>query len=244
MMAEQHVAKYLEDELLPLSTLADLVFCERRAALHLVEAIWTDNVFTVEGTHLHQKVEDNIPVESRGNIRIVRGLRLRSLRLGLVGKTDVVEFHRIQAEDGGHVVPQGTKPAGIQPAGATGLWQPFPVEYKRGRLRHEEGYEVQVCAQALCLEEMLAVDIPAGALYYGKPKRRLEVLFDAKLRHVTETAALRLHELIRSNTTPKARYQKKCESCSLISLCLPKATGARRSVSSYLAEACACSDSD
>lgn len=235
---------YGEEDLIPLSALQHLLFCERRAALVHLEQVWAENVFTVEGSHAHKKVHDDVPTETRGDIRIARGLLLRSLRLGLVGKADVVEFHRIRAEDEGHAVPHRTRPLGIRLTGATGLWQPFPVEYKRGLLRHEEGYEVQVCAQALCLEEMLAVDIPTGALYYGKPRRRLEVLFDAKLRHATETAALRLHELIRSETTPKARYQKKCESCSLISLCLPKATGTRRSASSYLAGACVCSDSD
>jgi CRISPR-associated exonuclease Cas4 len=94
------------------------------------------------------------------------------------------------------------------------------------------------------MEEMLGVDISAGALYFGKPRRRLDVPFDARLRQATETAALRLQELVRSGATPKARYQKKCESCSLVDLCLPKATGARRSVRSYLARACACSDPD
>lgn len=235
---------YSEEDLLPLSALQHLLFCERRAALVHLEQIWAENVFTVEGAHAHKKVHDDVPTETRGNIRIARGLLLRSLSLGLVGKADVVEFHRIQTENGVHVVPQGPRPAGLRLVGATGLWKPFPVEYKRGRLRHEEGYEVQVCAQALCLEEMLDVDIPLGALYYGKPRRRLDVSFDAKLRHATETAALRLHELVRSRTTPKVRYQKKCESCSLVDICLPRATGARRSVSSYLGRACACSDSD
>jgi CRISPR-associated exonuclease Cas4 len=235
---------YGEEDLIPLSALQHLLFCERRAALVHLEHVWAENVFTVEGSHTHKKVHDDMPTETRGDVRIARGLPLRSLRLGLVGKADVVEFHRISSENRAEDPPDGMRRSGIPLPGATGLWQPFPVEYKRGRLRREEGYEVQVCVQALCLEEMLDVDIPAGALYYGKPRRRLEMLFDAKLRHSTETAALRLHELIRSNTTPKARYQKKCESCSLVNLCLPKATSARRSVSSYLAGACACRDSD
>jgi CRISPR-associated exonuclease Cas4 len=235
---------YSEEDLLPLSALQHLLFCERRAALVHLERVWAENVFTVEGSHAHKKVHDDVPTETRGDIRIVRGLLLRSLRLGLVGKTDVVEFHRISGENGAGEARNAAEQGGIQLSGGVGLWQPFPVEYKRGRLRHEEGYEVQVCAQALCLEEMLDVEIPAGALYYGKPRRRLEVVFDSKLRHATETAALRLHELVRSGITPKVRYEKKCESCSMINLCLPKTTGAKRSVRSYLARACSTTDID
>ena len=119
--------------------------------------------------------------------------------------------------------------------GTRGSWQPFPVEYKRGRLRREEGYEVQLCAQALCLEEMLGVAVLLGAVFYGQPRRRLEVTFGEELRRETETAAVRLHELIRDGKTPPARYEKKCDSCSLLSLCMPKTTGGRKSVDRYLA---------
>lgn len=227
------MALFSEDDLLPLSVLADLLFCERRAALHQIEGVWEDNLFTIEGTHLHQKVDDDLPVEARGEVRITRGLMLRSLHLGLSGKADVVEFHRLEADASS---PTGLA-QGISLAGASNLWRPYPVDYKRGRLRHEEGFEVQLCAQALCLEEMLGVSVPAGAIFYGKPRRRLEVLFDAALRDETTRAAARLHELIQSGKTPQARYEKKCESCSLMSLCMPKVTGSRKSVSKYLSQA-------
>ena len=234
MNHEPNGPKFSEDDLLPISALADLVFCERRAALHHLEAIWEDNVFTVEGTFLHHKVDAEDRLESRGDVRIARGLRLRSLRLGLTGKADVVEFHRLpEAETaaGGEI---GALPAGVRLPGTRGLWQPFPVEYKRGRLRREEGYEVQLCAQALCLEEMLSVAVPVGAVFYGQPRRRLEVTFSEELRRQTESAAARLHELTRVGKTPQARYEKKCESCSLLSLCMPKTTGGHKSVDRYL----------
>jgi CRISPR-associated exonuclease Cas4 len=229
---------YSEDELLPLSALQHLLFCERRAALVHIEGIWEENVFTVEGAHAHRRVEEDLPVESRGDIRIARGLPLRSLRLGLSGKADVVEFHRVGGGDSVRTSAESEDKAhGIGLPEASGLWMTFPVEYKRGRLRREEWYEVQLCAQALCLEEMLEVRVTEGAIFYGKPRRRLEVPFDPDLRERTEGAAARLHELIRAGVTPKARYEKKCESCSLIKVCLPRAMSSKRGAAGYLEQA-------
>jgi CRISPR-associated exonuclease Cas4 len=200
-----------------------------------MEGIWADNVFTVEGTFLHERAHSEDRLESRGDLRIARGLRLRSLRLGLSGIADVVEFHRRPEPETAAGDESGALPAGVALPGARGLWQPLPVEYKRGRLRREEGYEVQLCAQALCLEEMVGGAIPVGAVFYGQPRKRLDVVFCEGLRRETETAAARLHELIRGAKTPPARYEKKCESCSLVSLCMPKTTGGRKSVDRYLA---------
>lgn len=226
---------YSEEDLLPVSALADLVFCERRTALHFVEGAWEDNPFTVEGTHLHQRVDALESAEVRGNLRIARGLRLRSLQLGLVGKADVVEFHRVDhVSVSEEIVPGGGMADSVRLPGVSGRWRPFPVEYKRGRLRREEGYEVQLCAQAFCLEEMLSVKVPSGAIFYGQPRRRLEVIFDGQLRKQTETAAARLHQIVGAGKTPPARYEKKCERCSLLNLCLPGVTGSRRSARSYL----------
>jgi len=223
-----------EDDLLPISALAHLFFCERRAALIHIEALWDENRFTAEGRNLHDRAHESA-LESRGDVRIARGLRLRSLRLGLSGKADVVEFRRLAEAETAAGEESGGLPAGVALPGTQGSWQPFPVEYKRGRLRREEGYEVQLCAQALCLEEMLGVAVPLGAVFYGQPRRRLEATFGEELRRETETAAVRLHELIRDGKTPPARYEKKCESCSLLSLCMPKTTGGRKSVDRYLA---------
>ena len=224
-----------EEDLLPISRLQHFLFCERRAALVAIEGIWEDNLFTVEGTHLHQKVDDEVPPESRGDLRVTRGLLLHSFELGLSGKADVVEFHRVCEEEVATPPRSGDTATAIPLAGASGLWRPYPVDYKRGRLRHEEGFEVQLCAQALCLEEMMGVVVPEGAVYYGKPRRRLVVAFDEALRTMTREAARRLHGLIDSGRTPQARYEKKCDSCSLFSLCMPKVTGARRTVQRYMA---------
>lgn len=216
---------FKEEDLLPISALQHLLFCERRVALVYIEGIWDENLFTVEGHHTHSKVHDS-ESESRGTIRIARGLLLRSLRLGLTGKADVVEFH---------LVSDSTK--GTKLEGVPGLWQPLLVEYKRGRLRHEREYEVQLCAQAICLEEMLGVSIPSGAIFYGKTGRRLKIEFDETLRSETETAAARLHEIFQEGKTPKARYVKKCKKCSLLPHCMPKVTGVRHSVDWYLSKA-------
>ena len=155
-------------------------------------------------------------------MRIVRGLPLRSSRLGLSGIADVVEFH--PADAGGVPLP-----------GAPGRWRPFPIEYKRGRAKEALPYHVQLCAQAICLEEMLKVAVPAGAMFYGRTRRRFDVEFDETLRETTEDTARRLHELLASSTTPPAVYEKKCRSCSLVEICMPKA-GAKRSAVRYLEE--------
>lgn len=213
---------FTEDELIPLSALQHLLFCERQCALIHIEQAWAENRFTAEGRIMHERV-DETGRESRGRVRTVNGLLLRSLRFGLSGKADAVEFHR-EGEDA---------------SGSASIWRPFPVEYKRGKPKQNDCDLVQLCAQALCLEEMLGVAVPEGALYYGKPRRRLAVVFDDALREKTKEAARRLHELISSGRTPQARYEKKCESCSMLSVCMPKVTGSRRSVQGYMAKALA-----
>ena len=221
---------YEEDDLLPLSALQHLIFCERRAALVHIEQLWDENRFTAEGRQVHDRAHEP-ETESRGDVRFARGLLLRSLRLGLSGKADLVEFRRVGSAD-----PPGSA---VALPGVRGLWRPFPVEYKRGRQRSEEGYEIQLCAQALCLEEMMQTAIPAGALLYRKSQRRVQVQFDSALRSKTEDAAARLHELLRSAHTPPPLYGKKCEKCSLLDLCLPKAATPKHSAKSYLARALA-----
>lgn len=199
---------YMEDDLLPISALQHLLFCERQCALIHVERIWAENVFTAEGRILHEKVDDG-PDFVRAGRRIARSLPLRSLRLGLSGISDVVEF----SADG---------------------QEAFPVEYKRGRSKSENWDRVQLCAQAMCLEEMLGLTVEAGAIFYGKTRRREQVVFDAALRGETESTATRLHQLIDARETPSAFYGKKCEACSLLHLCMPKIPKTR-SVARYLA---------
>ena len=208
---------YTEDDLLPLSALQHLIFCERQCALIHIEQAWAENLYTAEGRIMHEHVhkEDHT---SRGSVRIEYGMPLRSLRLGLIGKADVVEFHCTVAS----------------PVSGEPEWIPFPVEYKRGRPKKDDSDRVQLCAQALCLEEMLDVAVPEGALFYGKRRRREAVRFDESLRNQTEETAGRLHMLIQAGETPKAIYAKRCESCSLASMCLPKTLGKRTSVTRYL----------
>ncbi len=201
---------YTEDDLIQLSALQHLVFCERQCALIHIEQLWNENLFTAEGRIMHDKV-DTANRESRGNVRIEYGVPMRSLRLGLIGKADVVEFHK-----------QGDK------------WMPFPVEYKRGKPKMDDCDKVQLCAQAICLEEMMNVEIKNGELFYGQTRRREDVVFDDKLRHETEDAARKVHALIESGTTPKPEYSKKCKKCSLYELCMPKVS---RKASNYLMKA-------
>jgi CRISPR-associated exonuclease Cas4 len=202
---------YADDELLPLSALQHLLYCERQCALIHQEQTWVDNRLTVEGTRLHRRADEEVE-EARGDLLVVRSLPIRSARLGLSGKADVVEFRRM---------PDG---AGTVLSGRAGRWSPAPVEYKRGRPKRHRADEVQLCAQALCLEEIFELTVPRGDLYYGKRKRRTEVSFDRDLRLLTEAAAGRLHTLLATSTPPPAEYEPwKCDSCSLISVCLPKA---------------------
>jgi len=203
---------YDEDELLPISGIQHLAFCERQWALIYLEGLWKDNLLTAQGRELHQAV-DRSQAEARGDVRVARGLRLRSLRLGLVGVADVVEFHRVRAGGGG----------GVALEGADGLWRPFPVEYKRGKPKLDPCDAVQLCAQALCLEEMLGTPVPRGALFYGLPRRRTGVTFDAELRGRTVRLAQRLHELTARAVTPPPPPGKRCRNCSLRDLCLPRA---------------------
>lgn len=161
---------------------------------------------------MHDKADSN-KHESRGNVRIDFSVPLRSLRLGLVGKADVVEFHRT----------------------FDGFWQPFPVEYKRGKPKAGNCDRVQICAQAICLEEMLNVEIRNGALFYGQTRRREDVVFDESLRTETADITGKVRELLASGITPKAEYaKKKCEQCSLLELCMPKTCDKSRAASKYV----------
>lgn len=202
---------YTEDNLIQLSSLQHYVFCPRQCALIHVEQIWSENRFTAEGRIMHDKVHEQ-GYESRGEVRIERSVPLRSLRLGLSGVADVVEFHRQSDRS----------------------WKPFPVEYKRGKPKPDNCDRIQLCAQALCLEEMLCVEILSGALFYGRTRHRHDVTFDDKLREETEDTSKRVHELIDSGITPKPVYKSKCKSCSLFEICLPKTIGKTRSVQRYV----------
>ena len=200
-----------EDDYLMLSALQHFAFCKRQCALIHLEQAWAENRFTAEGRVMHEAAHEE-GTEMRAGVRIERGLSLVCRRLGLTGKSDVVEFHR--ADDG--------------------TWVPCPVEYKRGKPKPDDCDIVQLTAQALCLEEMLGVRAPSGALFYGKTRRRLDVEFTADVRERTEKTIAELRELLRSGVTPTAEYGKKCESCSLLDVCMPNIAQQRRSVADYM----------
>ncbi|MBF0466179.1 MAG: CRISPR-associated protein Cas4 [Nitrospirae bacterium] len=195
---------FSEDDLLPLSALQHLIFCERQCALIHIEQVWDENLYTAEGRIMHEHV-DSGKSENRGDVRVATGVPIRSLMLGLSGKADVVEFHKIRSDSNNKRI----------------TWQPFPVEYKRGKPKRDNCDKVQLCAQAICLEEMLNIEVNHGAMFYGTTRRRLDVLFDDGLRHETTQAAIRLHELIESGITPPPVYSPKCKNCSLLEICLP-----------------------
>jgi CRISPR-associated exonuclease Cas4 len=202
---------YSEDDLLPLSGLQHMVFCERQWALIHLEQQWGENRLTAEGRLLHQRA-DSDTCELREGVRIWRGVRVRSLRLGLAGRADVVEFRR-------------------QPDGSM---RPLPVEYKHGRAKADASDVVQLCAQAICLEEMMEQPVPEGALFYGKNRRRTPVLFDIELRTTTESLARHMHELYDSGQTPPAIHEPKCDRCSLLEICLPGTAARGKSASQFV----------
>jgi CRISPR-associated exonuclease Cas4 len=184
-----------DDDTLPLSGLQHLAFCPRQWALIHLEQVWVENVRTAEGRLLHERAD--LPgAQRRAEVRTVRGMWLRSERLRLTGQADIVEFRP----------------------------EPYPVEYKRGKSKPNDCDTVQLCAQALCLEEMLQTTISRGAIFYGSPRRRLEVDFTPALRARTEALTASMHNLYRSRETPAAVPGPYCRNCSLINVCLPQAT--------------------
>jgi CRISPR-associated exonuclease Cas4 len=213
---------FAEDDLLPISGLQHLQFCERQWGLIHIEQQWEENRLTAEGRILHDRVHET-STEARPGVVIARGLHLHSLRLGITGQADVVEFHRSDA--------------GVELPGRNGRWRPFPVEYKRGKPKAGSCDEVQLCAQTLCLEEMFDIVIDAGALFYGKTRRRTEVPFDTRLRDRTVELTQRMHQLYSAGVTPAAVYAKKCDNCSLYNRCLPRTVSKRTTVARYMASA-------
>jgi CRISPR-associated exonuclease Cas4 len=225
MTPDPHTA---DEDLVMLSALQHWLFCKRQCALIHVEGAWTENRLTAEGRVLHERVDER-KSETRRTLRQATAVRLVSRRLGIAGIADMVEFHFADSERDA----SGTKVAAPL-SGLSGFWRPFPVEYKRGKPKTHRADEVQLCAQAICLEEMLGVSIPAGALFYGEPRRRTDVAFDAELRRLTEDAALGVHELRASGETPPPEFGKWCASCSLIDDCRPKLVASHRSAKAWL----------
>lgn len=213
--------EYNEEEYLMLSGIQHFAFCRRQWALIHIEQQWRDNYRTTAGELLHKRAHDEALLEKRGSIITARGLRIASATLGMSGQCDVVEFRQ--------------EKEGISLQGYGGCWSVYPVEYKRGSYKDGEEDEVQLCAQAICLEEMLETKIHKGAIYYGENRRREEIIFSDVLRTRVYELAEEMHQLFRKGYTPKSKSNKKCMSCSLKNLCLPRMQEADK-VESYLQE--------
>ena len=205
---------FSEDELIPVSALQHALFCERQCALIHIEGLWEENLFTAEGRVLHERV-DREHHESRRNRRTEYGMAIRSLEYGLIGKADVVELEK----------------------SGRGYDLVRPVEFKRGKQKDSDIDRVQLCAQALCLEEMFGTAVEEAQFYYLREHRRTSVELVSDLRSRTAELIRRVRELFESRVTPPAVYEKKkCDRCSLYDLCMPKAVNSGgKSVSRYVA---------
>ena len=204
-----------DDDLVAISALQHQLFCPRQCALIHLEQQWMENAATTQGKILHERVDDGAADRRRG-LRVVRGISLRSHALGVTGRADAVELHK--------------SPAGDPPG-----WRPLPVEYKRGKPKAHRADEVQLCAQAICLEEMFGCAVPEGALFYGVTRRRTVVAIDAELRALTARVAADVHAMLASGRTPAPVAMPACKQCSLEALCRPRAIEARPAVSRWLA---------
>jgi CRISPR-associated exonuclease Cas4 len=201
-------SEYTPDELLPLSGIQHFLFCRRQWALIHVERQWEDNVLTVEGKLLHKRVDDPFFTEMRSGVLIARSVPVASYRLGLSGVCDVVEFT--------------ASPQGVKLPGREGLYLPAPVEYKRGKPKTDPCDIAQLCAQAICLEEMLSVDISTGYLYYGEIRHREEIELTAELRALVSEMSVEMHAYFQRGYTPRVKLSRACRSCSLVDICLPE----------------------
>ena len=211
--------EYEEDDFLQLSGVQHYFFCRRQWALIHIEGLWAENEKTVDGQFFHKRAHDSAAREKRGDLLIVRGMYIHSRELGLSGQCDIVEFHK--------------NPEGISLNGEEGLWLPFPIEYKRGKEKPGDSDLAQLCAQAMCLEEMYCCQIPRGGIYYGERRHRLDVELTVSLRLAVKKAVPEMHSLMKKGYTPKVKTKKSCNSCSLQELCLPTLMN-HESVDAYL----------
>lgn len=209
---------YAEEDFLTLSGLQHFAFCRRQWALNYVEQQWLENLRTIEGAFFHERAH-SASSEKKGDIFITRGMTVFSAQLGVRGVCDVVEFHPDEA--------------GVALHGKAGKFLPMPVEYKRGKPKEHDADVLQLCGQAMCLEDMLVCDIPRGYLFYGETRRRLEVLFDESLRQRVRDMLLEMHSYLKRGFTPKASPTKSCKACAQQDICLPT-LGKSKSAKAYL----------
>jgi len=195
---------YTEDDFIMISALQHYIFCPRQCALIHIDDVWQDNFFTVRGEILHEKVDADT-YETRGNVKIVRGLRIHSFKYGLVGRCDVVEFKQTSKVN-----------------------EILPVEFKAGQPKEDISDKVQLCAQVLCLEEMMNIQINKAYFFYGKIKRRYKIDIDLRLRTQTENVINNVRILVSNKKIPIMEFSAKCRNCSLINICQPKAMNKRK----------------
>ncbi|MBZ9607295.1 CRISPR-associated protein Cas4 [Clostridium estertheticum] len=200
--------EYKEEDFLLLSGMQHFAFCKRQWSLIHIEQQWQENLRTIEGEILHEKTHDETIKEKRGDLIISRGMAIFSRTLGITGACDVVELHKSSG--------------GVNIFGRDGTYKPIPVEYKRGKPKEDESDVLQLCAQAMCLEEMLLCKIPEAFLFYWETKRRLKIILDDELREHVRIIAKEMHELYDKRYTPKVKISKRCKACSLAEVCMPK----------------------
>ena len=209
-----------DEDFLLLSGLQHYCFCKRQWALIHVEQQWQENVLTLEGHALHERVHDADFTEKRGSVLLSRGMPVRSQALGMTGSCDMVEMTQDEA--------------GVPIQGREGRWRLYPVEYKHGREDIAHSAAWQLCGEAMCLEEMFATDIPEGAIYLAAKRRRETIAFTSELRQKVSAACAEMHRLFARGQTPRCQYRAVCKSCSLRELCQPETTYGR-SAQAYVA---------
>lgn len=200
--------EYTEEDFLLLSGIQHFVFCRRQWALIHIEQQWEENVRTFEGRVMHENAHNPFFREKRGDVLTVRAMKIFSREMGVTGECDVVEFH--------------ADAQGIALGGRDGLYRAVPVEYKRGAPKEHDADELQLTAQAMCLEEMLQTQIAAGCLYYGETRRRVEIVFSEELREKVRRSFEEMHRYYERGYTPKVKTGTKCRRCSLQNICVPE----------------------
>lgn len=213
--------EYAEEDYLMISGIQHFRFCRRQWALIHVEQQWEENVHTIIGEVMHKRAHDPYLREKRKDTIVVRALPVASKTMGVSGECDIVEFHR--CDDG------------IRLFGHRGLYSVYPIEYKKGKPKNADEDQLQLTAQAMCLEEMFTTTISEGAIYYGEIKRREVVEFTEELRNNVVEIFQEMHQYYTTKYTPKVKKSKACSSCSLKEICLPSLEKSM-SVGEYMAQ--------
>lgn len=211
---------YPSDAWLPLSGIQHFIFCRRQWALIHIERQWQENALTAEGRIMHHRVDDPFFTEKRKDVIIARSVPVASPTLGLTGVCDVVEFT--------------LSPQGVRLPDRDGSYLAAPVEYKRGKAKPDHCDEAQLCAQAMCLESMLAISIPTGFLYYGETRHRVPVDLTTDLRDLVQKAVKEMHAYFDRGYTPRVKPFTGCRSCSLADICLPQLQNRTMPASAYI----------